>query len=206
MVTTTQRDGVEGARRLALRAWRFELGTWRSLARWLARRPAVAKDGVALGYRGPMVLPITVFLVLSTLEVVVVDVAVPWPWAWLRFLVLGAGVWGAVLMLGMLAAVSVYPHVVEPAGVRVRHGATFELFLPRDAIATARAVRGTRDGRSVQVVGECLYVVATSQYAVELALTRPVPVRLPRGGVAEVTAVRLHADDPGALLAAVRAT
>ncbi|MQA06813.1 MAG: hypothetical protein GEV07_30335 [Streptosporangiales bacterium] len=55
------------------------------------------------------------------------------------------------------------------------------VLVPWDAITTARPARGTKDGRSVQVVGERLYVVATSQYAVELVLTRPLTVRLPRG-------------------------
>lgn len=209
MTTTTRPDaGPAGPTVLGLarRALRFELNTWRCLARWLARRPDVPAGGVAFAYRGPMALPIGVITALSVLETVVVDVAVPWPWPWLRFTFLALGIWGVTLMLGLLAAVTVLPHVAGPAGLRVRHGHSLDAHVPWDAVAGARVTRGSRDGRSVQVADGVLYVLATSQYAAEVRLARPVAVRLPGDRHAEVTTVRLHADDPAGLVAEVRAT
>lgn len=207
MTTTTRPDArpeSPAVLRLAARALRFELNTWRCLVRWVTRRPDVPADGVAFAYRGPMALPIAVITALSVLETVVVDIAVPWPWQWLRFTFLALGIWGVTLMLGLLAAVTVLPHVAGPAGLRVRHGHSLDAHVPWDAVAAARVTRGSRDGRSVQVADGVLYMLATSQYAVEVRLGRPVTVRLPGDRHAEVTAVRLHTDDPAALVAEVR--
>lgn len=190
---------LTGAPGLAWRALRYELNTWRCLARWLARRPDVPKGGVAFAYRGPLMLPIVVITAVSVLEVVIVDVAVPWPSPWLRVALLVLGVWGATLMLGMLAAVTVLPHVAGPCGLRVRHGHSLDAHVPWDAVASVRMRRGTRDGRSTQVVDGVLYLLATSQYTVEVQLDRPITVR-----GADVGTIRLYTDEPAALVAAVR--
>lgn len=191
---------------LARRMARFEAGVWRSLARWLARRPAVPHGGTPFGYRGPAAAPILAFFGLSALETVILDVIVSHlgAWSWLRVLLLVLGIWGAVLMLGMFAGVTVHPHVVAPSGLRVRHGATFDAHIPWDAVAAVREVRGGRSGRSVQVDGDTLHVVVVGQTTVALTLTRPVTVALSPERTADITALQLYADDAAALVAAVR--
>ncbi|GAA2441707.1 hypothetical protein [Streptomyces macrosporus] len=192
------------ARRLVRLAVRFEIDMWTNLGRWLLRRPDVPPHGAAFAYREPVLLPILAFFFLSLFEVVAVDLLVPWPWRWLRLLVLALGVWGVVWMLGVLAAVTVRPHVVAPSGLWVRYGSGLDVRIPWDAVAGARHLRAGRDGRTVQVDGDTLYVQVSHQTTVEVALARPVAVALPRGRTAEVTAVRLHADDAAGLVTAVR--
>lgn len=189
----------------ARRAVRFELGMWRSIFRWLARRPHIPAEHAAFAYRGPTVAPIVVFLGVSLIEVVAVDLLVPWPWEWLRLVLLALGIWGTAFMLGMIAALTVCPHVVGPAGLWVRYGTSLDVHLPWDAIAGARQVRRTRDGRKIQLDGEMLHVVVASQTTVEITLNRPVVVTLPRDRTAEITAVRLYADDGAAMVTAIRA-
>jgi hypothetical protein len=188
----------------ARRAARFEAGMWRSLARWLVRRPHVPPEGTAFAYRGPLVALILVFFMVSLLDVVALDLLVPWPWTWLRFTVLILGVWGTVWMLGMLAAVTVHPHVAGPSGLRVRHGTSLDVHIPWDAVTGARQLFCSRDGRTVQLDGDTLYVLVAKQSTVEITLARPVPVTLPRDHTAEITRLRLHADDAAALVATVR--
>lgn len=191
---------------LARRAVRYEIGIWRSLARWAARRPDVPRDGTAaaFAYRGPSVAPVLAFFFLSLGEVVAVDLLVPWPWEWLRVLLLAAGCWGTLWMLGLLAAYTVHPHVAGPSGLRVRHGLALDVHIPWDAVSGARRSFGSRDGRGIQLDGDTLYAVHAQQYTVELTLSRPVPATLPRGGDAEFTTLRFHADDAEALVTAVR--
>jgi hypothetical protein len=61
--------------------------------------------------------------------------------------------------------------------------------------------------RSVQVVettgGAVLHAVVASQTSVDVVLDEPLTVDLPRGR-GTVTQVRLHADDPRALVSAAR--
>jgi hypothetical protein len=197
---------VRKAFALVLVGVRFELGMWRSLARWVLRRPDVRPGETALAYRSQLVAPVLGFFVLSLVEVVALDVLVPWGGAWerLRLPLLVLGAWGAVLMLGVLAGLTVHPHVVGAAGLRVRYGAGLDVHVPWDAVAGARELRGSRDGRTVQLDGHTLYVQISRQFTVEVTLERPVPVTLSRGREVEITAVRFHADEPAALVAAVR--
>ena len=62
---------------LARRAAEFEAAGWRSLARWVMRRPDTRPGDVAFAYHGPMLAPIVVILVLSVIEVVALDRSCP---------------------------------------------------------------------------------------------------------------------------------
>lgn len=187
--------------RLVVWVVRFEVRIWTSLARWIARRPKTPGDGQAFGYRGPVTQVIVVFIALSVLEVVLMHLIVPWPIP--RYTLLIVGIWGTLWMVGLLAALSVHPHVTAPGQLWVRYAATVDIRLPWDAIGEVRKRTGSRDGRGVQVDGDKLYVLVGNQYSVEVGLTRPVEVKLPHDRSAEVTSVYLHADDPGALVASI---
>jgi hypothetical protein len=190
-------------RALVTRALRYEISTWRSLGRWVARRPDVGPGDTPFAYRGPVVAPIVVFTVLSVVEVVAVDlILAPWPVP--RRIVLVLGIWGTLLMLGMLAAVTVHPHVVGPSGLRVRHGASLDVHVPWDAIASAARDRRSRDGRTVQLEGGTLHVLASGQTTVVVTLHRPVPATV-RGTPAQIPQHRYHADDAAGMIAAIRA-
>lgn len=189
------------------RAVRAELDGWVSLLRWAGRRPDVEAGGRAFAYRGPMLPPLIVFTGLSALEVVAVDVIVPWSpaFTWLRVLLLATGVWGVLFALGILAGVTVHPHVVGPAGLRVRAGRAVDLTVPWAAVDRVGQVRRTRDGRSLQVDDGVLHLPVGNQTTVEVLLREPVVVDLLRHGTVTLSAVHLHADDAAGLVGAVRA-
>lgn len=190
---------------LARRAIRFEAGTWRSLARWLLRRPDVARGDQAFAYRGPVAALILAFFVLSLVEVVAVDLILPWGGA-IRIALLVLGVWGTVLMLGIFAAVTVHPHVVGQSGLRVRYGFSLDVRIPWDAITGVhRVVRSYQGQGTAQLDGDALSVVISGQTSVKVNLAHPVSVTLPDGRTAEVTTVQFHADDAAGLVAAARA-
>jgi hypothetical protein len=187
------------------RAARLAAGTWRSIARWIARRPAVPARAVPFPYHQQLVAPAVVIAVLSVIEVVAVDVLVPWPWPTLRVAVLVAGVWGAVLTVGMGVGSVVYPHLVAPTGLRVRAGAGLDLLVPWEDITDVRRVRRDHAGiRAARVDDGVLSVGVGNATTVAVTLKRPLTAGLPQGPV-EVTAVHLHADDAAGLVSAVRA-
>lgn len=191
-------------RALLRRAVRWEAGTWRSLARWVTRRPDVPPGAVPFPYHGPLVAPAVVMAGLSLLEVVAVDVLVPWPWTALRVAVLAVGVWGALLTVGMGVAAVVYPHLVTAEGLRVRAGAGLDLHVAWEDVAEIRWVRRDHAGiRAARVDDGVLSVGVGNMTNVAVRLRRPITARLPRGPV-EATAVHRYADDPEAVVTAAR--
>lgn len=182
---------------------RFEAAMWRSLARWLARRPDVPAGGTPFAYRSPMMAVLIVFINVSVLEVIAFHLLIPWEVP--RIVLLVLGIWGVVWMFGMLAAVTVRPHVVGPGVLLVRNSLSVAVPIPLDAVAAIRQVRERREGRSVQVEENTLHVLVMNESTVEVTLNRPVAVRLSETRRPEVTAVRFHADDARGLVAALRA-
>jgi hypothetical protein len=185
------------------RAAAFEAALWRSSAQWLLRRrPGAGPQDREFSHRGVVLAPVLVLLAVAVLEVVVLELIIPWrP---LRAVLLVLGLWGVAFVLGLLAAMTVRPHLVGPAGIRVRYGPDWEALLPWAAVADVRAVRRSREGRGVQRDGDALHVVVGDQTTVEITLAQPLALRPPRGDEAEVARVTLYADDPRGFAAAVR--
>jgi hypothetical protein len=183
----------------------MEAAGWRSLARWVTRRPAVPADEAAYGYDQPNKLLLWVFIVTSAIEVAVVDLIVhQWPVA--RAIALVIGVWGLLFMLGFLAAIRMNPHSLGPRGLTVRSGGTFTLSLPWATVASVRVLRTSLErSTALQHRDETLSVAVMSQTNVAVMLTSPVEIELPSGRVS-VRELRLWADDPAGLVAAARAT
>jgi hypothetical protein len=197
---------VKAAIVLARRVIRFELALYRSLFRWLTRRPDVPAGTVGFAYVGAVAALIWGFIFVSVIELVVLHLILPWEGV--RTVVDILSIWGLLWMLGMLASLKVHPHLVTDSTLRIRHGASKDVPVPLDAIATivvrergrdrSRAVQLDRDERAT-----VLNVVVASRTNVELTLRRPLVVALPKGEES-VTAVRLYTDDPRGLVGRVR--
>ena len=208
-VETSGRPAGLGARvrGLAWRALVLEVRMYDSILRVLLRRPAVAPGATGFRYDAPTRVLVVAFIVVSAVELVVVDVLVH-RWPLVRYPFLAVGIWGLVWMVGLLCSHRVRPHVVGPAGVTVRDGMELDVHLPADAVA--RVTRRKRSyaekpARVLEDQGSRVMVVAVSQETnVEVVLHRPTTVRLPGRRTAEVDAVRLWADDPDGFVAAAR--
>jgi hypothetical protein len=89
-----------------------EAGIWRSLYRWVTRRPrSDDRDAALFGYASQITPILIAFIVLSALEIPILPLLLPWPAV--RYSLLALGVLGLLWMLGLLAAVRVHPHVVS---------------------------------------------------------------------------------------------
>ena len=186
----------------------FELGIWRSLGRWVRRRPDVPAGADAFPYVSAAAPVLWTFIVLSAVEIPLVDWLLPWPS--LRIALLVVGVYGLLWMVGLVAAMRVYPHAVDDAGLRVRNGFSVDVRVPWEAIAAVRVRRRSVEGSRTVVVHEeggrravSVAVVASTQVDVELRT--PLVLPLARTGGRPVDGVRLAADDPAALVRRLRA-
>jgi hypothetical protein len=147
-----------------------------------------------------------VFIVVSAVEVVVIDLIVhPWPWVRVPLFILG--LWGLAWMLGLLCGYVTRPHCVGPDGILARMGPAIQADLPWDAVESVSPARDiavkaarVRDEKC----GRTLALRMQDETNVLVELERPVAVRL-GDAIEHVDAVRFWVDDLDGFLSAVRA-
>ncbi|MEV0729363.1 hypothetical protein [Polymorphospora sp. NPDC050346] len=198
---------------LLRRALAAEAGMWRSLFRWISRRrPTLADDARAFGYAGVVTPIIVVFIVVSAVEIPLLDLLLAHflPWPPLRIAALMLGAWGLIWMFGMLGTVRVHPHVTDAAGIRVRYGHSVDVSIPWSAVAEIRGRRRTlvSSSRTVEVeeTGDRVHLLVGTggQTNIDLVLREPMALSVPRGPRGPVDELRFYADDPDALIARAR--
>jgi hypothetical protein len=122
-------------------------------------------------------------------------------WPTVHAAVLFLDVYSVVIVVGLHAARTVRPHVLDGGALRVRHAAHVDLRIPLERIAAVRHELRTTHERAE---GE-LNLPVGSQTSVTLELTDPVTHVTFLGRRREVEVVRLHADDARDLVQALRA-
>ncbi|MFC6023352.1 hypothetical protein ACFP2T_45265 [Plantactinospora solaniradicis] len=185
----------------------YELTMWRSLYRWILRRPVAPEGTVAFSYAGVVTPLLIVFIVVSAIEIPILDLILPWKTA--RIIAAALGVYGLLWMIGLLASLRVHPHVIGDAGIRIRNAASIDVTLPWDAVETVRKrYRSLESSRAVQVDRSGATIVlnigAASQTSVDIVLRRPTTVPVPKGADEPVHEVRCYADDPEGFVALSR--
>jgi len=186
----------------------LEIGIWRSLFLWVTRRvPGLGPGARAFPYARQVTPIIWAFIFVSLVELPVVHLLLPWDSV--RLVVLVLSVWGLLWMVGLLASMKVYPHLIDDAGLRVRSGARVDIRIPWEAVASVSGRRrSVATGENVHLEhGDDGATVASvpmmKQTRVDVVLRSPTAIGLP-AGPRELTALRLYADDAGAFVATAR--
>ena len=193
---------------LAKHAVVFELRLYRSLFRWLVRRP---------DHGGPTDVPFTyarsvtpvmwLWIFASAAEVPLVHLLIPWDGV--RIALLVVGVWGLVWMVGLLASLYVFPHLLGPTALRVRGGASHSITIGWDAVAAV--TRQQRDLESTVWTlqprdterGVDLQVGVSGQVNVHVQLREPTVVATAKGPM-EIVELSFFADEPRSLVTQAR--
>lgn len=195
--------------RLAWKLVVFELRLYWSLLRWVARRPSHGGPDAERVTYARLVTPVMwLWIFASAMEIPLIHVLVPWDGVRLGLLVVG--VWGLLWMVGLLASLWVYPHLVEPARLRIRYGASTDVPVPWSSIT--KVTTEHRDlASSVWTLqpleterGTVLQVATSGQVNVHLTFDEPVVLRTHKGEAAYV-GLSFFADDARAMAEKVRA-
>ncbi len=187
----------------------YELSLYRSLARWVVRRPDIPPRATPIGYSRLVSPMLWLWIFGSTVEVIVVEVVLrhldqPWA-ATLRTPLLVLGIWGVLWMLGMLASYRVRPHLLTDADLRVRSGARTWLVLPLEAVESTRPVEHEVPGviRSLHVDGALALVGVSSRTNLEMVLAGPTTMPTSKGEVT-VSRVGIWVDEPREVAAQIK--
>lgn len=200
----TRRDRV---RALVARAGAMERMIYTSIARAIARRPAVPIGGKGFRYCAPVLTILWIFIILSAVELVVVDLIVH-QWLIVRVICLVIGIWGLVWMIGLLCGYFMRPHTVDPDGIEIRNGLDLNVRIRWDDVYSVAIKKHTYEPKTPKVVTdgdqETLVIGILNETNIEIVLERPTLITLPgirpKGGEHAVTTARLWADDPKAFL------
>ena len=194
-------------RRLARFLVDLEVTVWVSLARWIARRPDVPAGAQPVGYSRMVTPVLCLWIFASAAEIPLAHILIPWDW--LRLSLLVVGIWGLLWMVGFLASLRVYPHLVDDEGLRVRGGRRVDLRIAWSDVASVAKVDRDLEStmRSLQPLqtakGVDLQVGVSGRTNVHVALARPRPVQTTDGPV-EVVALTFWVDDPADFVRDVR--
>jgi len=201
---------TRAARRvLGLAGWliRVEIGIWRSLFLWITRRVPGRDPGVqAFPYAKEVSPIIGVFIFLSCIEVPVVHLLLPWEPVRLALLVVG--IWGLLWMIGFLASMRVFQHLLTDACLRVRHGTRLDLKVNWDDVKTIRAVRGSVPTNKLVHLdggehGTIARVAVLKQTRVAAELRRPISIAL-ADDPTPISEIHFYVDNPRGFVAAAR--
>jgi hypothetical protein len=192
---------------LAQHALVFELNIYKSLLRWLLRRPSIPAGFEPVGYARLATPVLALWIFGSALELPLVHVLVPWHGVRISLLIIG--VWGLLWMLGVLAGLRSYPHLLGPDTLRIRNGALHDIAVPWKTIA--RASNQDRSLPSSMWVlqpqesdhGPHLNVAVSGRVNLHLALREQLTVRTRKGEMV-IAGVSFWVDDPRAVAARIR--
>lgn len=190
---------------------RMELRIYASIARAIARRPAIPSGGSGFTYHKPVLTILIIFIVLSAVEIPILDLIVhQWLPVRIGFLVLG--IWGLTWMIGLLCAYLMRPHTVGPGGITVREGLEIDIPMGWDHIASVARRRTVDEPKTPRVTptdeSGILSLRMQDETNVEIELEQPMTITLPgtspKGGQHGVQCIRIWVDDPNAFMSAVR--
>lgn len=196
------------ARLLGWRAIKLEYYGYLSIGRFILRRDGVPPGGRGFSYHASSLTPLIVFLVLSAVELIVVDILVQrWPTLRITMLVLGA--WGLAYMFGLLFGMITRPHVVTTGNLRANQGPEVSLSIPWESVhsVTRKRIVNSRDKAPKVTRGPegrdtvNLWVSNETNIVIDLEESRE--FRLP-GRTVWAQQVRIYADDPSSFMSAVR--
>ncbi|WP_235968333.1 hypothetical protein [Streptomyces mesophilus] len=193
-------------------AWRVvkrltvhEFKAFHSLGLWIARRRHQIGPGAhGAGYTQAQTALIFGFLFVALVETVVLAFLIPWPTV--HAIVTFIDVYGVLQILGLHAACVTRPHVADADGsLRLRYGALFDLRIRAEDMLSVRVDRRYPQGKHFQLSEDgVLDVLVGGQTTVTVELAEPVTFVRPLGARGQARVFRFNADDPAALVAALK--
>lgn len=140
---------------------RQDLMLIRAIAMLFTGRRDVRGDEEPMGYSSSLVVMLACIAVLDGIAVFLLHLLLP---PGLRLIALILGLLGFVWLIGFIASLICYPHVVSTERLRLRFGAFHDVIIPVSAIESVRAVSGEPEStRSATRIDERLVMAVTGQ-------------------------------------------
>ena len=179
---------------------------WAAIVLRVARRteaPPCTYAYAAASYQGLIFVVVFMLIAVEGVTSVVVSRFLPWPW--LSPVLLVISVYAAVWIGGIYSSLRAVPHRLTAKGLIARYGLQAEAWIPWESVHDVRAETaispGGQDGLFVKDGSAAIAVGGKTKVA--LRLRTPIVVKGFLRSTSGVTELRLAADDPAALVAAI---
>lgn len=188
-----------------------EIWLYRSLARWVARRPDMPSGTEPIGYARLSTPMLWLWTIGSAVEVVAVELilrSIDAAWAEaIRLPVLVLGAWGVLWMLGSLAAQKVRPHLLGSTELIVRNGTRAWVRVPLAAVDQVKPFECDYPGvvKTLHHEDDAVLVGVQLRTNLDLVLAEPTTLATSHGPLT-VTRVALWVDEPRPVAARLRTT
>lgn len=173
----------------------MEKGTYRAFYRMIfqgKKRKLGKAAGRLFGYSENATMTFGLFLFGSILETVALALIVKNPFWNLLLLILG--VWGIVLILGLICANFTFLHEVTDSSLHVRSAAMYDIQIPLTAIASVNISRNRNESK-VRCEGQRLIIPVVSETNVIVKLNETLHRELPWGKRADFNEIEFYCDD-----------
>jgi hypothetical protein len=165
-------------------------------ALWLGRKVRSREvEASSVAYQDGIGALVSVMVLSSVVEVVLVDLVLSV--LWMRLLGLTLGLLALLVLVSFVVALRAYPHRVTDGVLTIHYGACFELAIPLELLGTVTGRKAMiTQKRTAEVRDSVLSLPVMGVTNLVLELDSPIKVHLRKSGVAAVREIRLFAVDP----------
>ncbi|MFT3662453.1 MAG: hypothetical protein QM809_14025 [Gordonia sp. (in: high G+C Gram-positive bacteria)] len=181
-----------------------EVGIFVSLGRLVRRRPDVPAGARSFGGHRELARTVWILVPLTVLETVVFHFLLPWPVV--RVVVAVSSVYGLMWVVGSVAGIAMYPHLVHGGVLTVRRGPRTSVSIPLTRIDQVTVDRSDGPGGRPTVDDEDAVLAVALVGETNLTVTLLEPLESgPSVGGPDVRTVRFFADEPHDVVRRLRA-
>ncbi len=176
---------------------------WICLGRFIFRRVRLRTNEFSYHRRSVLGFLLIAVLLVTPVEVFVIELLLPW--AWVRWLLLVLAIYALFWALGLYTSLIALPHRLDSSSIRLRYGILAEAAIEYGNIADVR-LDGCRapkggDGLSLARGDRSAYLAIAGTTDVTLELRNPQTLQGWAKSTAPVMSLHLAVDDPARLVA-----
>lgn len=192
---------------MPLQAARFlvmELRLWGCLGAWIFRRPH-GPDDFTYHSRSMLGLVMGVLVLVTPLEIAVLEILIPWHW--LRIVTLVLALYGLLWVVMLFASLRSMPHRLEPYGLSLRYGVLAGGVIPYERIAEVQVAmcKAPKHGDGLQLDQDSAYFAIDGETNLLLILAEPHALDRTFGPAPAVSRIHLAVDEPKRFIERLRA-
>lgn len=193
-------SGLLGGARLILV---MEVRLWGCLHAWISRRPLQTSE---FPYHGNSQLGLIMggLIVVTPLEIAILEILIPWPWLKLFTLVLA--VYGVLWFVMLFASIRTSPHRIAAYGLHLRYGVLAGGLIPFASIDSVDVAlrKSPKPGDGLQIDGESAFLAVDGETNLVVRFKEPVLLERIFGAAPPVREVFFRTDEPKRMLEAIK--